>query len=261
MPLSYINRLYTHFIYCKTTYNCEFYSIIGNHDISNELERTVNNTSLGNMFTTGAIHPILVEKPLIIDNYRFNTTYVRFTKARKHIKAMQGQYGNDKYTDVLCVHHFYEDTSDCFTYDDYKGLGCKYIFMGHEHCPLPQGKIEYPEFTIFRSGSMTRGIAAEYNFDRTLYYIVIDTETDNIYCEVIDAKPAKDVFTQESFTRENYQRTKFVESIDNIIDKYANNTSVQDKFSIYNILLEINAGSNHIEYIRSKYQKIGERFD
>ena len=99
----------------------------------------------------------------------------------------------------------------------------------------------------------------DYNFTRTLYYYVL--ENGNVSCQAITTKPAQDVFKIETLTKQNYNKQKFVESLNEVIDRYKNNISTQSRFSIKNILVELGATENIIDNIRKRYEKLGEVFE
>ena len=60
------SKVWTELSYCKTLYNTNFYSIIGNHDIPNELESALNQTVLGLLEEQGIISTIRVDEPVKI---------------------------------------------------------------------------------------------------------------------------------------------------------------------------------------------------
>lgn len=253
----YKNILISHLFYCKSKYNCQFATIIGNHDVSHEEEINLPNSSLGTLAACGAMTIILPHKPLeIMDGgmeYRFHTIPVKYKNAVEYIKDKKYNYN-----DILLIHHEYETGTNCFSYNDFKDLGCKMIFLGHDHKPFDEGRIIYPEFTIYRSGSIMRNRADDYNLNRYLYYYIL--ENNQISCQPISMLDAKKVFAVESYERLQYQKRKFSESIDTIIDKYKNNINVQDKFSIKKILKELKIPDSNINYIKDKYKQIQEVF-
>ena len=259
----YVYSLIQHLNFCKNMYKVEFYTIIGNHDVVHEDENNLQDSSLGILSIAGAIKIITPEQPLLIDKYCFNTIPVNYKKAKEFIENVN--YNSSTITEVLLVHHEYETGTNCFMYEDFKNLGCKMVFLGHDHKPFEQGRIIYPEFTIYRSGSIMRNRADDYNFTRTLYYPVIDTDlkgTDKeVHCEVVQCKPAQDVFKIEAITKQNYKKEKFVEALDQVIDKYKSNISTQSRFSINTILQELGAPEKVIMGIRKKYEKFNETFN
>ena len=167
--------------------------------------------------------------------------------------------------DVLLVHHQYESGNPCFYYDDFKDLGCKHIFLGHDHKPMDAGRIIYPEFTVYRSGSVMRNRADDYNFTRkSIYYFIIDTEPADgktIYCKTVTMSNPYNIFKVEAVNKLNTQEKKYTEVIDSLIEKYKNNISLQDKFSIKKIMIELKAKPESINYIDNQYKKIGEIFN
>lgn len=253
--------LIQHLYNLKYTYGTNFYTIVGNHDVTNELEINIRNSSLGIMTISGVIELILPDKPLTIScngkNYIFNTIPVNYDKAKDYIKDLK--FDPTKGINILLAHHEYEAGSNVFTYNDFKNLGCQMIFLGHDHKPLEGGRVIYPEFTVYRSGSIMRNRAEDYNFTRTLYYYVL---TDGqVTCKAINTKPAQDVFKIEALTRQNYHKEQFVESVNEVIDKYKKNISTQNRFSIKNILEELQVGQKIINAIENKYAILGERFE
>ena len=257
---SYVIQLISHFIYCSSKYGTKFYSIVGNHDVDHEEESNLSNSSLGVLSASKALTLILPESPVKIGNFTFNTIPVKFSNAVEYFNSrLQNYYYSS--TDVLLVHHLYETGNECFTYDDFKNLGCRSIFLGHDHKPFDQGRIIYPEFTVYRSGSIMRNRAEDYNFTRTLYYYIFNSETGVVSCMAVPTTPADKVFKVEAINKLEYQEKQYTEALDKLIDKYENNIGVQDKFSLKKILTEqLNVEDEYITYYDKKYQSINEIF-
>lgn len=265
----YLSALITTFNNIKSVYGTQFYTIIGNHDIANENEINLKNSSLGILNCCGIINVILPQQPLVLRQnnyiYRFNTTPVNFEKAKQYLSDKH--YDNlldstNKYEsciDILLLHHLYETGSSCFSYNDLRNLGCELIFLGHDHKPFDQGKIQYPEFTIYKSGSIMRNKADDYNFSRQLYYNIL--QDGKVINQSINTTSAENIFKIEALTRQNLHKQKFLESVHKVIDKYKNNISNQSRFSIKNILQELNAPISVIEGINQKYNKFNEVFE
>lgn len=257
----YVYDLIQHLYFCKNNYNVKFYTIVGNHDVVHEDENNLKDSSLGILQISKAL-TIILNEPLLIDGYSFNTLPVNFKKAKEILPTKKV---SSNLIEVLLVHHEYETGTNCFTYDDFKNLGYNMIFLGHDHKPFEQGRIIYPEFTIYRSGSIMRNRAEDYNFTRVLYYPVIDTDlrgTDKeVHCEVVNCKSANNVFKVEAITKQNYKKEKFIEAVDQVIDKYKDNISTQSRFSIKTILEELGASEKVINGVRKKYEKFSETFN
>ena len=132
------------------------------------------------------------------------------------------------------------------------------IFLGHDHKPFDEGRIIYPEFTIYRSGSIMRNRADDYNFTRTLYYYTLDNNV--VGCKAVTTTPFYKVFKVEAINKIETQEKHYTEALEKIIEKYENNISVKDMFSIKNILIELNAKESIIDYIKKKYENEGEVF-
>ena len=224
----------------------KFYTIIGNHDVAHEDESNLNNSSLGILEAANAIEIIKPEKPIAIGDFNFNTIPVNFDKAKQFLN-------NKKYTqkDILLIHHLYETGVDCFTYNVFNNLVCPSIYLGHDHKPLDQGRIIYPEFTIYRSGSFMRNRADDYNFTRTIYYYVID---NGVTCKAINCLPADKVFKIEALTKQNLKKEKFIESVNEVINQYKKNVEIQKRYSLDKILKELGAPDKTVASIQKRYE-------
>lgn len=260
----YVNMLTHHLWYCKGKYGTRFYTIIGNHDVVHEDETNLMDSSLGSLQASTVMGIITPDKPLILsDNviYRFNTIPVKYKTAQEYLhNRVYKNYTDDGFPciDILLVHHEYETGTNCFTYNDFKNLGCKMIFLGHDHKPFDEGRIIYPEFTVYRSGSIMRNRADEYNFERTLYYYTL--ENGVVGCQAINTTPAQNIFKVESINKIELQEKKYTETLDAIIQRYENNISTQNQFSIKTILEDLQAKPEIIQYIEKQYNKINEVF-
>lgn len=250
---NYFVELYNLFTYYKNK-GKKFYSIIGNHDIYNEREESLYKSTLGLCEITGLIEIIKPNMPISIGKYNFHTSYVNFNKAKEHIKTLKLNEN-----DILLLHHFFDDQYEGFTYEDIKDIGCKNIFLGHEHSPFPELRKVYKEFTAYRSGSLLRNSSIQYNLERDIFYFVLE---DEVKCYKLEnVKSAKDIFTQQAYSQENLSKKIFLQNINDVIGKYTNNISTQNKFSISCILTELNTPISSLNYIKSKYESIGERFE
>lgn len=249
----YVISLIQHLFYCSNTYNTQFYTIIGNHDVVHEDENNLQNSSLGVLAACGCIKVITPQNPITIDDYTFHTIPVNYKRAK--------QQGLPKLTekDVLLIHHEYETGTNAFFYEDLKDVGCKMVFFGHDHKPMEGGRTIYPEFTAYRSGSIMRNRADEYNFSRSVYYYTLQDGV--VGCQAITIAPAQNVFKIEALTRQNFHKEKFTESINVVIDKYKQNISTQSRFSIKNILIELGAPEKVLSGIEKKHNTLGERFE
>ena len=261
----YVNMLTQHLWYCKGKYGTHFYTIIGNHDVAHEEEEYLSDSSLGTLKASTVMDIITPDKPLIISDrgvvYRFNTIPVKYKTAKEYIQGKV--YTNSTEdgipcVDILLVHHEYETGTNCFSYNDFKDLNCKMIFLGHDHKPFDEGRIIYPEFTVYRSGSIMRNRADDYNFTRTLYYYTSDNNV--VGCKAVTTTPFDKVFKVEAINKIETQEKHYTEALEKIIEKYENNISVKDMFSIKNILIELNAKESIIDYIKKKYENEGEVF-
>lgn len=254
LPNEFFANLYINLTLLKSK-GVNFYSIIGNHDIYNETEESLPRTSLGLCELTGLINLITPEKPLTIKGVNFYTSYVNYKKAKNHLMNLSLNSN-----DILLLHHFYEERSDCFSYQDFKKIGCKKIFLGHEHTPFLNLRITTPEVEIYRCGSLLRNIANSANISRDVYFFVLDSNKNVFPVKLDIAKPSKEIFVEKALTQENLLRNNFVNNINDVILKYTKNINTESKFSLRTILHELNAPNSSIEYIDSVYKRINEVF-
>lgn len=254
LPYNYFVDVYSLLNKLKAN-GTRFYSILGNHDVFNEREDSLLKTSLGLCYVTGVIELILPDKPITINGYNFHTSYVSLKKAKEHL--INKKFNAD---DILLLHHYFEDQYDGLNYNDLCNLGCNKIFFGHEHSAFEKGRKIYNEFTAYRCGSLLRNSSIEYNLKRQIFYYVIDNNEVKC-CSVECMKPAEEVFTYEAFNQENLHKKQFLNNINDVIGRYTNNISTKSIFNIKTILDEINTPIDSINYIKSKYELIGERFD
>ena len=253
IPNDFFYIFYNHINYLKLQYGTTFYSIIGNHDIPNEDETNLPKTSLGLCKVTNLINLIEVDKPVTIEGINFYTSYVNLDKCKEHLKTLKL---NEK--DVLLLHHYFEDGFPGVELEDLENIGCKNIFLGHNHSPLSNFYREYNGVRIYRSGSLLRNSADESNLNREIYYFGINNEIEIV--KLNSARPAIEVFTEKAYKQENLQKKRFIKDINEVLDKYTNNASVQTKFSIKETLEELEIPEKCMAYIQSIYTRIGETF-
>lgn len=260
MPANYFIELYRHLNYLTTMKGNEFYAIMGNHDLYNEREESLDRTTLGLCNETNIIQVIKPDNPVNIGSYTFHTSYVNFNKCKQHLQQIaKPEFYTD--TDILLLHQYYEDLYDCLTYKDLCDTGFKHIFLGHEHKPLDGFRVQTPEFTIYRCGSCGRNRADSFNLSRDIHYFILDPNLDIKIGKLECVKPSVDVFTEQAYNQDNLKKKQFINNINDVIGKYTNNINVQDKFSIKCILNELNTPEKCMQYIQNKYTQINEVFN
>lgn len=259
LPANYFIELYRLLNYRINIKGNNYYSIIGNHDIYNEREDSLERTTLGLCNETQIIEVIKPNEPKNISGYNFHTSFVNPDKCRKHLKEITKpeSYSDN---DILLLHHYYEDIYECLKYDDLKDVGFKNIFLGHEHKPLNNFKMQTPEFNIYRCGSCGRNRADSFNLNREIFYFILEPEKDIMIGKLECTKPAIEVFNEQAYNQDNLKKKEFINNINEVIGKYTNNISVQDKFSIKLILEELSTPAKCMEYIHNKYKQINEIF-
>lgn len=254
IPNEYFYRLYTYLVHLNKTYDCDFYSIIGNHDIPNEDESNLLKTSLGLCDLTGVIKLITVDRPLKFGKYTFHTSYVNLNKCKDHLKTLK--LGEN---DILLLHQYFEDEHEGLSISDISDIGCNKVFLGHEHTPFYNYVKDFGQLKVYRCGSLLRNAANSSNLSRDIYYFKL--YENNISIEQLKcAKPAIEVFTESAYNQENLHKKHFIKNINDVLEKYTNNIATQTKFSIKQTLVDLHTPENSLNYISKVYANIGEIF-
>ena len=254
LPNDYFSLFYTHLNYLKSVNGNNFYTIIGNHDIYNENEESLNKTALGLCKVTGLIDIITPENPMCIDGYKFYSGYVSLEKTKQYLKDTTFDLNS-----ILLLHQYFEDTYEGLTYSDFEQVNCNKIFFGHEHTPFNNFRKIYGTKEFYRCGSLLRNSANDSNLSRHIYYFILDNNEVKV-CKLDNVQDAQDVFTEKAYNRENLNRNTFIKNINEVVLKYKENISVESKFSIKNILTELNTSNQCMAYIEEKYKTINEVF-
>lgn len=192
-----VNEIGTAF---KTFESCgiKLYSIIGNHDMIRNSTDNFQKSPLQTMFTFDIINHISQKTPVII-NDRVVIHPVDYTEYPETVK------GDGKYH-ILLAHMFFNasrliaDERHNLESTGFGKMGYDAAFLGHDH--EEYGDSYAGKCVVFRTGSMTRGTAHNYNFQRKPKFLVL-RDLDNLEkgikerCEkvIIEHKPFEDVIS------------------------------------------------------------------
>lgn len=239
--------------------NIQVHTILGNHDVFNYRENSLPNTNLGILQAAGVLDVILPDNPLKIDNINFYASYVDLDKCKQHLQSLEVDCAE---INVLLLHQHIDGVHAGITYDEINSLkGIKYILFGHEHSPMNNLFETINDKQLWRLGSILRNTSDSFNLSRIPMYLIIDTEDiNNFRIYSFDcAKPAKDVFSDDAYNKTNLKKQRFIQSIDEVLDRY-NNVSVRPMLTMYNILTEINTPKTNLDYLESVHTRIGKEF-
>lgn len=254
MSLNYLNLFYRFLMDAKIKKGVKFYSIIGNHDIYNEREDSLNKTSLGMCSITDVIQVILPNVPTVIEGKTFHTSFVNLKKAKEHLK--DARFNKE---DILLLHHSFEDMNEGLFFTDLKDVGCSKIFFGHEHNAFEKGSLDCVNFTAYRCGALLRTSSIYYNLTRDIYYFGL--KGDEVVIESIECESSDKIFKYDAINKGNLKKKEFLSNINAVIRKYTNNVSNQEVYCLRTILEDLKAPLPTVEYIKSIYDKVGEKFD
>ena len=110
--------------------------------------------------------------------------------------------------------------------------------------------------SIYRAGSLLRNTAERGNLQRTVGYFILD---NNIEFKQLNVKPANEVFTPAALSGQNLHRETFVQDIDEVLSKYERQS--KNLTTVKQALIELQTPDTTINYIREKYELVGEKFE
>lgn len=179
------------------------YSICGNHDILRNNLENIERSPIQTLFTFGVMTHINLSNRVIINDSMLITPvdYTEFpVKADKTYR-----------TNVLLAHMFFNankfmsDDKHNITSKNLKEWGYDVVILGHDHTEYPtiidEGTI------VVRHGSLIRGTAHSYNFNRHPNFLVFNDlnniTLDTIEKVVVEHKPYKDVVSNYVLNKKN----------------------------------------------------------
>ena len=202
------------------------YSLIGNHDIYNWSIPSVNKTTLGLLSRLGLVQIIdnsqeieeAVEE-VHIDNWVIQCTSLKDPRSKLE-KAKQDN-------SILIGHNYYafeRDKKHSLEYEDLKDLNYKFIFLGHEHKNYQPKIIEGS--TLYRPGSLGRGKADPYNFDRKIQYYQLSLDTGKVRAVDVQYESASEVFSLEANEKHNDSTPQYVYDMEELMKSFKNKKTV-----------------------------------
>ena len=252
---------------------CRVLTIMGNHDIFNEREDSLNRTALGWFSTVGAIEiiqPGEVVSFTLANGYtlNFHALYVSIEKSKEFLDSLCFKR-QPMEKNIILSHNYFESTYAGFKILDFNHCDADYVFFGHEHEPLAENLKNAYGTCFYRCGSLMRNAANDYNLVRMPKYDVISTADDGIVIarhKVEVASSPVDIFKTQSFQRSNLEIDHFTEAVrtglDQIVEMYDNVENPQrgELITIPMALSRINAPSYVVNIIKAKYEMLGEKF-
>lgn len=255
-PLKFINKVAKTFKKFKNA-GIEIFAIAGNHDLSYDKIKYLDNSPLGNLLISELIKP-LDEIQLSIDNEY--DVYIKGYNFPEKVEKSE-----DKGDINICVSHRYFEKYDreFLTSKDLKNLGYDIYILGHDHVSFKPQKVG--NSYLLRPGSLLRGTSHDYQLERGVYVDIIEFEWNgnkpkvNFKRKEIKTISAEKVFTSAVFgTSESEDRgdvlTNISESLDSLLDKM---NSVGNVSSIYKFLDEVDVRDEVKEIIEMYLDNYG----
>jgi DNA repair exonuclease SbcCD nuclease subunit len=192
MPNDAINQIGKELLKFRES-GIQVFAIVGNHDISRNKIDTIEKAPLSILFNFGVLEHIHLNKRIIL-NKRTLLTPLDYTDDL--VPAQKGAKHN-----ILLAHRFYNDEyadpKHNLTNDDLTELGYDCAILGHDHVPYPI--MNGGNTDIVRPGSVTRGTAHNYQFERSVGFYILKNPAEysvgNFKYIDIDARPFKEVIS------------------------------------------------------------------
>jgi len=198
IPYSYINMVLEIFKQVSSKFK-KMYTIAGNHDLPYHRIDLIEKTPLQTLLSSGLV--------TLLDSVVIEGWSVNGFSIGQEVKAADKQIFSDSY--------YFDDTA-------LKNLGYKLYVLGHDHKPYPTVNTE--EYMIIRPGSLTRGTADKYNFDREVRIgfmeLIEGVLSPRLYWKVLDIEPAANVFRIK-----NKDKRKDISDVSKYILEFLNNTN------------------------------------
>ena len=181
----------------------EVYSICGNHDLVRNSTEKLDRSPIQTLFTFGMVTHICLDTKVVI-NDNILITPVDYTeypvKADKSFK-----------TNILLAHMFFNankfmaDEKHNITSSNLKDWKYDVVVLGHDHTEYPM--VEDEGTIVIRHGSLLRGTAHNYNFERVPNFVLF-SDINNITKDTIKKievvhKPYKDIASNYILNKKN----------------------------------------------------------
>ena len=276
IPYKYLIRLYRCLLKAKEN-GLRLATIVGNHDVPNDMEGRLEETALGWFAELGLLDVITSEKffEVTMDSghlLRFFALKLIFEEAKKQLYSSQFMAENSMVKNIILSHNYFECAYDGFTVSDFDNCYADYVFFGHEHSPLMNPVVGKIGTKLFRSGSLMRNSANDYNLTRVPFYYIIQSNAVGVFVnkqEVYCAQDSKEVFKKESYEQSNLKLKYFTDSIhkvtkanlDAVVDLYHKNADdAVANMTVRDALEQLNTPVSAVKAIKEKYELLGEKF-
>lgn len=212
----------------------EVFSIVGNHDISNERLELINKSSLGILFITKTINPF---------------TKITFARGEKTPLVLTGcNFPNepsppeDKSAFNICVAHKFYDVSlsdDSLKQNDLELLGYNMYLLGHDHVPYDMTRVPIPTGVvgIVRPGSFMRATSHNYNTNRLVYMDEIKVGSRvEVVRHTLPVKSPEEVFPSSAINKEDLLNlNKVSKELASLVSQIYEGSNVRGS-SVYEVL-------------------------
>lgn len=251
------------FIQVCRGFTCDFYTIIGNHDLPYNNEQLYYKTCLRNLELSGAIQ--ILREPLEYSGLRIVPVPYDLSKAKQFIVDDYLSQKGGTYS-IYLAHHFYEfglQKNQGFVESDFeqtKGFKAALV-LGHDHRQFDT--ITVNDLSIFRPGSLMRTELSEATISMHPRILLYDNESALSSWRYINV-PHRDI--NEIYDVADYRARKtganYFKQISNALDnmdKYLKADSVS-MISCSDALKELNCPKEEYDYLRLVYSQCNQQF-
>lgn len=220
------------------------FSIVGNHDIKNELLENIEKSPLGLCYLSGVIRPL----GQITQKTSQGVVVVKGIHFGKPIPPKDVP----SYVKSICVAHVFFDMgfdADDISKENCVKLGHDYYVFGHDHVPYEPKKLKGPiNQIVIRPGSFMRASSHEYNvIDRKVFVDIYDPIEDSWIRDSLFIRPASEVFsariTDKVDTKESEDelREKFTNLVNQLYSKDVKKVSIYSVMDSLSLDVEVKA--------------------
>ncbi|VVB50689.1 3',5'-cyclic adenosine monophosphate phosphodiesterase CpdA [uncultured archaeon] len=246
-PYSLVNKLIGYF----KSLPCPVYGIIGDHDVPDRNESSVDRQPLGTLVSSGCLtllsagsmfnswNKVWITGAPKTDNYEADIKNYMPDMTKHHDNLIEGRPFNGvhihmSHGDLYVKRPVYEPYT---LYSQLVGSPVDFHFNGHVHDDL--GEVKVGKTTIINRGSLTRGSLVESNLNRKVTITLLDTEKRALYYrELKSALPANKIFDLDK-VRETKQAEAEINRLGELIKFESGNVELSGPESIRHLVREL----------------------
>ena len=241
-PISYLYRVIDAFKEFKRN-GIHVYAIGGNHDFTYGKTENLCKSSLGILFSSGALKELSYEPLIAKVGYTIGLHGFHYDA---DIMPIPIDGGKDL-VNIAIMHRYYEfgHSDKSLTSADLDSLNYDIYATGHEH--NPHELLKGLKWYLMRPGRLMRGTSDDYNLeDQNVYVDTVffggteDAPEFRFARDIVDVKPAIEVFTTLALVKDT--STKFLLNLSNQVDELLDKMDITggSENTVFTVLDDLN---------------------